>query len=96
MPFALFLGLKMNVARHLMVALLIPDKRALRNAAVALGLAMQTLLPGLVRPGSVLSILTVLLFLILAYYLSEIGWQTVRHDFRAAAARLVNRRGAAG
>jgi hypothetical protein len=71
-PASMFFAMKMNVPRHLIVALLIPDKRGLRNVAVALALALQTFLPGVVRPGSVLSILTVLLFGILFYYLREV------------------------
>ena len=87
-PFSMFLAMKMNVPRHLLIALLVPDKRGLRNLAVAFALALQALLPGLIRFGSVLSILTVLLFLILAYYLSEIGWQTFKADVKAAFARV--------
>ena len=87
-PFSMFLAMKMNVPRHLLIALLVPDKRALRNLAAALALGLQALLPGVIRFGSTLSILTVLLFAILGYYLSRIGWATVQRDLRAAAGRL--------
>ena len=81
-PFAMFLAMKMNVPRHLLMALLIPDKRGLRNIAAAVPLAFNLLLPGLFRFGSVLSIATVLLFGIVIYYLRAIGWETVLEDFR--------------
>ena len=76
-PFAIFLAMKMNVPRHLLMALLIPDKRGLRNIAAAVPLALNLLLPGVFRFGSVLSIATVLLFGIVIYYLRAIGWETV-------------------
>ena len=38
--------------------------------------------PGVIRFGSLLSIMTVLLFAILIYYLSTIGWATVLDDVR--------------
>jgi hypothetical protein len=67
-PFALFLGWKMNVARHLLIVLLVPDKRGLRSACAAVGLAMPVLLPGLVRFNSALPITTGLLAAALAWY----------------------------
>ena len=36
-PIALFLAFKMNVARHLLLVLLVPDKRGLRNVAAGVG-----------------------------------------------------------
>ena len=44
-PFALLLALKMNVARHLLIVLLVPDKRGLRNIAAAVGLAVPAIFP---------------------------------------------------
>ena len=38
-PFAMFLGIKMRVARHLLIVLLVPDKRGPRNIVAAIGLA---------------------------------------------------------
>ncbi|HEY6506747.1 MAG TPA: hypothetical protein VIY56_01960 [Vicinamibacterales bacterium] len=84
-PFAMFLGLKMNVARHLLIVLLVPDKRGMRNLAAAGAMIVPTLLPGLVRFNSALSIATGLLVLGLVYYLDEIGWDTVRDDVRHPA-----------
>jgi hypothetical protein len=81
-PFAMCLAMKMNVSRHLVIALLVPDKRGLRNLAAAVPLALNLLLPGVVRFGSVLSLATVLLFGILFHYLRTIGWQTVLDDFK--------------
>lgn len=69
-PFALFLGWKMNVARHLLIVLLVPDKRGLRSACAAVGLALPVLLPGLVRFNSALPITTVLLIAVLTWYWS--------------------------
>jgi len=80
-PFAIFLGFKMNTARHLLIVLLVPDKRGLRTLSLALGLLVPTLLPGLVRLNSSLAITTGLLLLCLAYYLDQVGWDRVRHDF---------------
>jgi hypothetical protein len=45
-PVALFLAFKMNAARHLLLPLLIPDRRAVRNVAVGLGMGAHYLLPG--------------------------------------------------
>jgi hypothetical protein len=81
-PFAMCLAMKMNVPRHLLMALLVPDKRGLRNIAAAIPLALNLLLPGIFRFGSVLSIATVLLFGIVIYYLDAIGWTTVLDDFK--------------
>jgi len=79
-PFALFLGFKMNTARHLLIVLLVPDKRGLRSAALAAGLLAPVLLPGVVRFNSTLAITGVLLVWCLAYYLSRIGWAQIRYD----------------
>lgn len=81
-PFALFLAFKMNVARHLLIVLLVPDKRATRNVAAAAGLAVPALLPGVVSFNSSLAIATVVLAAGLAYQLREVGWMTVRDDLR--------------
>jgi len=81
-PFALFLGFKMNVARHLLIVLLVPDKRAVRNVAAAIGLAVPALLPGIVLFNSSLVIATLVLIIGLAGYLDQIGWTTVRDDAR--------------
>jgi hypothetical protein len=81
-PFAMFVGIKMRVARHLLIVLLVPDKRGLRNIAVSIGLALYAAAPDVFRLGSVLYITTVLLFACLAHYLRRIGWATVRDDVR--------------
>jgi hypothetical protein len=94
-PFALFLGFKMNVARHLLVVLLVPDKRALRNVAAAIGLAVPALLPGVVAFNSSLAIATLVLAVGLAGYLDRIGWDVVKDDVRhpARTMRLMCGRG---
>jgi len=70
-PFALFLGFKMNVARHLLIVLLVPDKRGLRTLVVAIALLVPAVLPGLVRFNSALPIAAVLLAGVLAWYLAQ-------------------------
>jgi hypothetical protein len=87
-PVSMFLAMKMNVPRHLLIALLVPDKRGIRNLAAAFALALPVLLPGVVRFGSLLSVLTVLLFGVLFYYLRKIGWTTIRGDIRGAMGGL--------
>ena len=81
-PFAMFVGIKMRVARHLLIVLLVPDKRGPRNIAASIGLALYAAAPDVFRLGSVLYITTVLLFAVLAHYLWRIGWATVRDDAR--------------
>jgi hypothetical protein len=81
-PFAMFVGIKMRVARHLLIVLLVPDKRGPRNIAASIGLALYAAAPDVFRLGSVLYITTVLLFEVLAHNLWRIGWATVRDDAR--------------
>lgn len=81
-PVAMFLGFKMNVARHLLVVLLVPDKRGIRNVAAAVGLALPVLLPGLVLFNTALPIATLVLCASLAGYLDAIGWDVVKNDLR--------------
>ena len=80
-PFALLLALKMNVARHLLIVLLVPDKRGVRNIAAAVGLAVPAIFG--VPFNSSLAFAALTLVVGLAYYLSNIGWETVRNDLRA-------------
>ena len=87
-PFALFLGLKMNAARHLVLALLVPDKRGIRNLAAGVGLAVPALLPGVVAVNSALLISAAVLVAGLVYYLDVIGWDVVRADLRQPARTL--------
>ena len=61
MPVAVFFAFKMNVARHLLLVLLVPDKRGLRNVAAAGGLAAATLASPFASLNSVLPIVTVAL-----------------------------------
>jgi hypothetical protein len=84
-PFAMFLGIKMNVARHLLIVLLVPDKRGVRNIAAAVGMGLPNLLPWFIRFNSSLSITNALLFVALTYHLDQIGWDVVRNDFRHAS-----------
>jgi hypothetical protein len=79
-PVALLLGFKMNVARHLLIVLLIPDKRGVRNIAAAVGLAVPALLPGIVAFNSSLALATAVLVLGLAHHLQQIGWDIVKDD----------------
>jgi len=79
-PFAMLLALKMNVARHLLIVLLVPDKRGVRNIAAAIGLAIPVIFGTPVNSSLGFAILV--LAGGLAYYLSEIGWERVRRDLR--------------
>lgn len=77
-PFALLLALKMNVARHLLIVLLVPDKRGVRNIAAAIGLAVPAIFG--VPFNSSLPFAALTLALGLGYYLSTIGWAKIRMD----------------
>jgi hypothetical protein len=50
-PFAMFVGIKMRVARHLLIVLLVPDKRGPRNIAASIGLALYAAAPDVFRLG---------------------------------------------
>jgi hypothetical protein len=80
-PLALLLALKMNVARHLLIVLLVPDKRGVRNVAAAAGLAVPLVTGGPINSSLGFAVLALVLGL--GYYLGEIGWQRVRGDLRA-------------
>jgi hypothetical protein len=78
----MFVGIKMRVARHLLIVLLVPDKRGPRNITAFIGLALYAAAPDVFRLGSVVYVTTVLLFAFLAHCLQRIGWATVRDDAR--------------
>jgi hypothetical protein len=79
-PFSLLLALKMNVARHLLIVLLIPDKRGIRNIAAAVGLLVPVVF-GLPFNAS-LGFAALVMILGLTYYLKEIGWERIRRDLQ--------------
>jgi len=81
-PFAMLLGFKMNVARHLLIVLLVPDKRGVRNVAAAAGLGLPALFPTLVHVNSSLPVAAAILFVGLTGYLEKIGWEVVRDDLQ--------------
>lgn len=81
-PLAIFFAVKMNAARHLMIVLLVPDKRGVRNLAAAAGLALHALFPDVIRFNSVMYITIALLIAGLCVSLRRIGWAEVRQDFR--------------
>jgi len=87
-PIAMLLAFKMNVARHLLVVLLVPDKRALRTAAAALSIAAYELSFGLMRFNSTLPLCTAMLFGILILEMREVGWAVVAEDVRGIAGKL--------
>lgn len=93
-PFAMFLGLKMNVARHLLIVLLVPDKRGIRNVAAAGGLALPALLPSVVRFNAALPIAAAILVLGLIVELDRIGWPVIKDDWRhpGRTLRMMTRR----
>jgi hypothetical protein len=81
-PFAMLVAFRQNAARHLLIALLVPDKRGGRNLAGGLALGLHYLLPGVVRLNATLPIATALILLVLWRYLNRIGWAVVRDDLR--------------
>ncbi|HEY3885327.1 MAG TPA: hypothetical protein VGL62_08980 [Vicinamibacterales bacterium] len=93
-PFALFFAIRMNAVRHLLLVLLVPDKRGWRNVAAAIGLGLHAAFPALVPLGSVLSILLAFLALILIGHLGAIGGTILRHDLRdlRRTAKMLTRR----
>jgi len=60
-PVALFFAFKMNVARHLLLVLLVPDKRGLRNVAAGVAMAAHYAWPSVVPVNSALPIATAIL-----------------------------------
>ena len=60
-PVALFFAIKMNVARHLLLVLLVPDTRGLRNAAVGVAMAAHYLAPEVIRVNSTIPITVLIL-----------------------------------
>jgi hypothetical protein len=79
-PVSLLLALKMNVARHLLIVLLVPDKRGIRNIAAAVGLAVPVMVD--VPFNTSLGFAALVLVMGLTYYLREIGWARVRRDLQ--------------
>jgi hypothetical protein len=77
-PFSLLLALKMNVARHLLIVLLVPDKRGIRNVAAAVGLMVPVIFG--VPFNASLGFAVLVLLMGLTYYLRTIGWERVRRD----------------
>ena len=66
-PFALFAGLLANSGRHLLIALIVPDRRAGRNLAAAVTLALHSLFPDVVRLGATVYIAAAALVAVLSY-----------------------------
>jgi hypothetical protein len=81
-PLAMLLAFNLNVARHLLVVLLVPDKRARRTAAAALCIATYYLSFGLMRFNSTLPLCTALLYGILLFELTRIGRAVIADDLR--------------
>jgi hypothetical protein len=86
-PFAMLLALKMNVPRHLLLVLLVPDKRGVRNAAAAIAMLVPAVVPGAAF-GAATPIAILVLVLGLTARLGELGWETVRGDLRHPAATI--------
>jgi hypothetical protein len=81
-PVAMWLAFKMNVARHLLIMLLVPDRRAVRNVIAAVALLVPLLVPG-ARFNAALPVAAGLLVLVLVAELGHIGWRRVRMDLAA-------------
>jgi hypothetical protein len=71
-PFALFAGLLANSGRHLLMALIVPDRRAGRNVAAAAAVTLHSVFPDVVRLGSTVYVATAVLVGVLVYELHHI------------------------
>jgi hypothetical protein len=87
-PFAMLTSLLTNSGRHLLIALIVPDRRAARNVVAAFALTLHSLLPGIVRLGAITYVTSVALMIVLWVYLRRIGWSVVRDDVRHPARTL--------
>jgi hypothetical protein len=81
-PLAMLLALAMNASRHLLIVLLVPDKRVVRNLAGAAALWIYYPLASYARFGAVVYFATVFLGCVLGWHLAQIGWSTIRDDMR--------------
>jgi hypothetical protein len=81
-PVALFFALKLNAPRHLLLVLLVPDKRGLRNVAAAVAMFLPALAPSAIRFGAAGPIAAVILLAGLLVYVRRTGWDIVRDDLR--------------
>jgi hypothetical protein len=86
-PFALFAGLLANSGRHLLIALIVPDRRVGRNLAAAAALGLHSLFPDVVRIGATTYVATAVLVGVLAYQLRG----TTPSGSRGEPARLATR-----
>ena len=66
-PFALFAGLLANSGRHLLIALIVPDRRAGRNVAAAVAVTLHSVFPDVVRLGSIVYVAAAVLVGVLSY-----------------------------
>jgi hypothetical protein len=66
-PFALFAGLLANSGRHLLIALIVPDRRAGRKVAAAVAVTLHTVFPDIVRLGSTVYVAAAVLVCVLSY-----------------------------
>ena len=85
------MAVTLNTARHLLLVLLVPDKRGARNVAAAVALGLYALVPSVVRQGAMVYVAFAGLIVALVYYLDRIGWDVVRDDARhpARTARML-------
>jgi len=67
-PVALFFAFKLNAARHLLLVLLVPDRRAMRNVAAALGLGIAAVAAPVVPLNAVLPVVTAVLLATLFWH----------------------------
>ena len=71
-----------DLSRHLLIVLLVPEKRGARNVPAAVAMAVPYLFPGFIRFNSSLAIAIVFSATVLVFHLEQIGWDTVRDDAR--------------
>ena len=75
-PVALFLAFNVNAARHLLVALLVPDKHAVRTSTAAIGIGIVALSGGRLSINSILPLVTAMLYGFVVWQLRSRPGQT--------------------
>jgi hypothetical protein len=82
LPLAILLAFNLNVARHVLVVLLVPDKRATRTAAAAVAMTLHYASFGLVGLNATLPICVALLYAILVYEVRQLTRPQVQSDLK--------------
>ena len=97
-PFGMFMMIRCDIFRTMIMMCIIPDKRGWRNVVAAIGLTLGPIMMDTHKYyHTVQWICLPLPFLVMLYYLVRIGWKRIwadlRHPLRTAKAMLVGERG---